>query len=90
MCDTPCHIVMATLDRKSFLRASVRTYKHFSPCVWNSDKGSMRACVQKSSCLHAGRMPDVSLQRFDWLGHLERSDDMIPYVCIHENVQSFP
>lgn len=48
----------------------------------------MRACVQKSSCLHAGRMPDVSLQKFDWLGHLERSDDMIPDVCIHGNVQS--
>lgn len=27
-------------------------------------------------------MPDVSLGKFDWLGHLECSDDTIPYVCV--------
>jgi len=27
-------------------------------------------------------MPDVSLGKFDWLGHLECSDDTVPYVCV--------
>lgn len=57
----------------------------------STDKGNMCACVCvcacKPSCFwpwhpQAGRMPDVSLGKFDWLGHLECSDDTIPYVCV--------
>lgn len=57
MCDSPCHIVMASLDRKSFLRASARTYKHFSACV--RFDGVFLKTLIKEVCVHVCKCPAV-------------------------------
>lgn len=67
MCDTPCHIVMDTLDRKSFLRASVRTYKHFSPCVW-LDTVFLKTLI-KEVCVHVCKSPAVYMQAECQMSH---------------------